>query len=101
MSDEEGKPQFPCTMLDCEYVGVSPQALGLHRYHIHGIEGKDRERQRKNGQTKKVDDDITANDIVGVVLTQLFPAGGFPVSRLTIVLDWVKATEDFLERLRA
>lgn len=98
---DEAPEQTPegwvCGFSGCDYVGVSPQAVGMHRFHRHGVRGEDN--KRKHARAKEAVATIKGEDIVLVVLSQLYP-NGIPVSKIRAVLAWAHHTDEFVEQIR-
>lgn len=93
--------QFHCDVTGCSYIGTTPQGLGAHRFRAHGITaGPPAKPSPKKEPTAKRAGNVRADDIAQVVLSQLFPQGNFPVSKLSVVLEWIAQTEEFLVKIR-
>jgi hypothetical protein len=83
-----------CGFGGCEHISPSPQGMGMHRFHSHGIRSA-----KRQTPSKTVVENIKGTDIVNVVLTQLFPHG-IPVSKVRAVLAWAQHTDDFVEQIQ-
>jgi hypothetical protein len=89
---------FHCGVAGCQYTGVSAQAVGMHKFHVHGIRAT---RQTSHPKKRQIaaNPNLGGEDIVLVVLASLFP-NGIPVDKLRLVLDWSAATEQFVDKAR-
>jgi hypothetical protein len=93
-------PLFHCDIGSCAFTSSTAQGLGMHRFHSHGIRGKSAPTtKQKSAPTPKVPRDVKSDDIVNVVLSQLFPRG-IPVSKVRAVMAWARHTDDFMDDLR-
>jgi hypothetical protein len=94
-STKPASGNHPCGIEDCRFVSKTSQGVGMHRWHVHGIPGKSKTISRTNVATL-----VKGDDIVNIVLSQLFP-GGVPVDKIRAVLVWSQHTDAFIEQVRA
>jgi hypothetical protein len=94
-STKPASGSHPCGIEDCRFVSKTSQGVGMHRWHVHGIPGKSKTISRTNVATL-----VKGDDIVNIVLSQLFP-GGVPVDKIRAVLVWSQHTDAFIEQVRA
>lgn len=104
---EEPEPVFVCDEDGCGFVFPDAQRLGVHRFHTHHIigerhRGKPRRAPQRRRPPKKLPEPaltaLEANDVVTVVLEQMFPHG-IPVETLPAVLRWRDATLEFMKEV--
>lgn len=113
---------FHCTQEGCDRSYKMPQHMGLHLKGAHGIEGqssaaryrRERLEQERRRPVKTVEKrtlpravaatnghrKLDAEEVCQSVMAGLVPSGSMRVSALGAYVEWVKATQTFLEALR-
>jgi hypothetical protein len=94
LEDAPRRAMLLCGIDGCEFLSKTPQGIGRHRLHTHGIpaKGKAGGTHRRASPTN----DVTAEAVAKVVLAQMFPHG-IPVDHLGPILRWIHDTEEFIE----
>lgn len=96
---DDGKAPCP----ECGKRYVPGPGMGVHRHSAHGRTRKVRKPvasipSNPIGRPPKID--LTVDDIFDVVVGQMYPRGSVPVSALTALLQWRRATEAMLDEVR-
>ena len=100
LAPDDGK--VPCPECGLRFMRAG---MGVHRSAAHAYRGEKRKRKpraapsnQSPSRTPRID--LTVDEIFDAVVSQMFPRGTAPVTALSPLLRWRRATEEMLNEVQ-